>query len=460
MPLVASAKFPRKLACLDAKSLPSMLKAKGRAASAWAADHGFKAQPGRALVFPEGKSGGIEGAVIGSRDPFRDGALAASMPPMVWERVGKGAADKAVMESFALGFLMQQYRFDRFRTKKPRDPEARLLVRDGALRKRAEAINSGITLGRDLINLPANHLTPEGLEGEARRLSRSFGARIRVVKGKALEKGFPAIDVVGRSAEVPPRLIDIRWGASGPAVTIVGKGVTFDSGGLDLKPAGAMEIMKKDMGGSGIALGLARAIMGLGLKLRLRVLVPAAENAVSARSFRPLDVIETRAGIPVEVGNTDAEGRLLLADALHLATEESPDLLIDFATLTGAARVAVGSELPALFCNDDGLSSRFVKVAEKAGDPIWPMPLHSGYERYLDAGHVALSSTGASRYGGAITAALFLQRFLKKPVSWAHIDVMAWNLAPRPGHPRGGEAMGLRAALALIEDLLGKSSGR
>ena len=458
MPLAASNKSPRKLHCLDAKSLAPALKAMGGAASSWAADHGFKAQPGRALVFPDGGTGGIKSAVIGSRDPFRDGALAAGLPPVVWERAGKGAADKAAMESFALGFLMQQYRFDRFRAKRPRTPEASLLVRDAALRKRVEAINAGITLGRDLINLPANHLTPAGLEREARRLAKTFGAKISVIKGKALEKGFPAIDVVGRSAEVPPRLIDIRWGGRGPAVTIIGKGVTFDSGGLDLKPAGAMEIMKKDMGGSGIALGLARAVMGLGLKIRLRVLVPAAENAVSARSFRPLDVIETRAGIPVEVGNTDAEGRLLLADALHLATEESPDLLVDFATLTGAARVAVGSELPALFCNDDRLSSRFTKAAEKAGDPLWPMPLHGDYERHLDAGHVALSSTGTSRFGGAITAALFLQRFLRKPVPWAHIDVMAWNLAPRPGHPRGGEAMGLRAALALVEELAGTGS--
>jgi leucyl aminopeptidase len=213
-----------------------------------------------------------------------------------------------------------------------------------------------------------------------------------------------------------------------------------------------MEIMKKDMGGSAHVLGLAHAIMTLGLKLRLRVLIPAAENAVSSKSMRPLDVINTAAGIPVEVGNTDAEGRLVLADAFHLATAEEPDLMIDFATLTGAARVAVGTELPALFVNDAALGRDFIAAGQDVGDPLWLMPLHEPYDRHLDDGHAALSSTGSSRYGGAITAALFLQRFLQKPVLWAHIDVMAWNLSSRPGHPRGGEAMGLRAALKLIED--------
>ena len=454
MPLAASAKNPRRLAALDAESFAAWVKARGKNWAGWAGDHDFGAQPGRVLVLPGGKGGGIAGAVIGSRDPFTDGATAAGLPPVVWELVGKGASARAVLEPFALGFLMQQYRFDRFRKGKAPPPRTRLLVGDAALRRRVEAIYGGIALGRDLINLPANHLTPKGLEDEARRLAKAFGARIRVVKGAALKKGFPAIDVVGRSSEFPPRLIDMRWGARGPVVTLVGKGVTFDSGGLDLKPAPAMEIMKKDMGGAGIVLGLARAVMGLGLKIRLRVLVPAVENAVSSRSFRPLDVIDTRAGIPVEVGNTDAEGRLVLADALHLATEESPDLLLDFATLTGAARVAVGTELPALFCNDKDVSARFVQAAGSVGEPLWPLPLHADYERYLEGGHTALSSTGASRYGGAITAALFLQRFLKKPVPWAHVDVMGWNLSARPGHPRGGEAMGLRAALALIEEML------
>ena len=330
------------------------------------------------------------------------------------------------------------------------------MITDAARRHRVEAIAAGISLGRDLINMPANHLTPEGMEDEARKLAAAFGATITVIAGDDLARDYPAIDTVGRAAESPPRLIDMTWGERGPLITLVGKGVTFDSGGLDIKPSSAMEMMKKDMGGAAIVLGLARTIMGLGLDLRLRVLVPTAENAISDKAMRPLDVIATAAGIPVEVGNTDAEGRLILADALHRATteDEKPELLLDFATLTGAARVAVGTELPAVFSNDDALSSAFVAAGTKAGDPLWPLPLHEPYDRYLEGGHAALSSTGTSRYGGAITAALFLQRFLAAPVSWAHVDVMAWNLASRPGHPRGGEAMGLRAALALIEGKL------
>ena len=289
--------------------------------------------------------------------------------------------------------------------------------------------------------MPANYLTPQGLEDAARDLAASFDAQIDVTIGEALEKQYPAINTVGRAAEVPPRLIDIIWdnreGGKGPQITLIGKGITFDSGGLDLKPSSAMEMMKKDMGGSAHVLGLAKAIMALGLNIRLRVLVPAAENAVSDKSMRPLDVIDTAAGIPVEVGNTDAEGRLVLADAFHLATQEDPDMIIDYATLTGAARVAVGTELPALFVNDADLGHKFIAAGEATGDPLWLMPLHKPYDRYLEDGHAALSSTGSSRYGGAITAALFLQRFLQKPVPWAHIDVMAWNLGSRPGHPRG-----------------------
>jgi leucyl aminopeptidase len=307
-----------------------------------------------------------------------------------------------------------------------------------------------------MINMPANHLNPQGMEDEARRLAGKFGAKIKVTVGDTLARNFPAIHTVGRAAESPPRLIDLTWGDKGPAITLVGKGVTFDSGGLDIKPSSAMEMMKKDMGGAAIVLGLARTIMGLRLRVQLRVLIPVAENAISDKSMRPLDVIETAAGIPVEVGNTDAEGRLILADALYLATsgDEKPDMLIDFATLTGAARIAVGTELPAVFSNDDDLSEAFVAAGKKAGDPLWPLPLHAPYDRYLDGGHAALSSTGSSRYGGAITAALFLQRFLASPVPWAHVDVMGWNLTSRPGHPKGGEAMGLRAALRMIEDRL------
>ena len=266
-----------------------------------------------------------------------------------------------------------------------------------------------------------------------------------------METEFPAINIVGRAAEIAPRLMDLRWGEKGPKITLIGKGITFDSGGLDLKASKAMEMMKKDMGGAATVLGLAAALMTSHVDIQLRVLVAAAENAVSDRSMRPLDIIDTRAGLKVEVGNTDAEGRLVLADAIAYALEDAPDFLIDFATLTGSARAALGTELPALFCNHDNTAAAILAAADMAEDPLWRLPLFDDYDRHLDAGYAALSSTGLSGYGGAITAALFLRRFAGKNTNWAHIDVMAWNLASRSGRPKGGEAMGLRALYGFIE---------
>ena len=451
MPLIADADHIRRLHVLTETQLEDWLKTASPAQARWIAENGFKASKGSQLVLPS-PDGSISDAMVGaSGDSYRDGAMASRLPQGAYQLDGEDDLNTA------LGFVLDQYKFDRFR-KSSSQPKAELVVKDDALRHRITAIADGVMLARDLINMPANYLTPQGLEDSARDLAAQFDAKIDVTIGEELEKNYPAIHTVGRAAEVPPRLIDIIWdnrdGGVGPQITLIGKGITFDSGGLDLKPSSAMEMMKKDMGGSAHVLGLAKAIMALGLKIRLRVLVPAAENAVSDKSMRPLDVIDTAAGIPVEVGNTDAEGRLVLADAFHLATAEDPDMVIDFATLTGAARVAVGTELPALFVNNAELGQNFIAAGEKTGDPLWLMPLHRPYDRYLEDGHAALSSTGASRYGGAITAALFLQRFLQKPVPWAHIDVMAWNLGTRPGHPRGGEAMGLRAALALIEDAI------
>jgi len=447
MPLVASVPTSRRLFRLDPDEFKAWIEKAPAGSQRWADDHGFAARPGSHLIFPGGE-GGIGDVIIGKKDPFTDGANAGGLPPGVYALAVQDDA-----EEIALGFLLEQYRFDRFRQKKPAQ-KADLIIEDDGLRTRIEAIAGGINLARDLINMPANLLNPQGLEDAARELAETYSARIEVTIGDALKKRFPAIDTVGRAAECPPRLLDLRWGDDGPAITLIGKGVTFDSGGLDIKPSSGMEMMKKDMGGAAHVLGLARVIMALGLRLRLRVLVPVAENAVSSKSMRPLDVIDTAAGIPVEVGNTDAEGRLILADALHLATQEEPALLIDFATLTGAARVAVGTELPALFCNNPELSAELVAAGTATGDPVWPLPLHAPYDRYLEAGHVALSSTGNSRYGGAITAALFLKRFLARPVPWAHLDVMAWNLGARPGHPKGGEAMGLRAVFRVIENRL------
>jgi len=453
---------PRSLDVLDQKAFSAWLDAASQQIKTWAHDHGFTAKAKTHLIWPS-EDGGIGGAVMGAdADDFVTGAMASRLPAGAYEISGE------TPEQLALGFALDQYQYDRFKTPKTTPAQAQLVIRDPLQYQRLNAIVAGVNLARDLINTPANYLTPQGLEDEARALAKRHNATIDVTMGEALAQRYPAIHTVGRAAEIPPRLIDLSWENQGeskgenqggdrvPLITLIGKGITFDSGGLDLKPSSGMEIMKKDMGGAANVLGLAETIMSLGLNLRLRVLVPAAENAVSSLSMRPLDVINTAAGIPVEVGNTDAEGRLVLADALHLATADDPMLMIDFATLTGAARVAVGAELPALFSNNEAMRRDLTEAGDQVGDPLWPMPLHAPYDRYLDAGYAAMSSTGSSRYGGAITAALFLQRFLQKPVPWAHIDLMAWNLSARPGHPRGGEAMGLRAALELIERRLQK----
>ena len=427
----------------------------------WLDSCGFKPdETGAMLAVPDVKHR-LEAVVqSASADAFSDGAKASKLAAGIYhlDDAGAGAgADMEVMEAFALGWALENYNFSAYRApkSKPRPHAklagAKLAVADALLRKRVVAMAEAVALVRDLINAPANRLTPQGLEATARQLSRDFGGKITITKGAALAKKFPAIHAVGRAAEVPPRLIDLRWGRRGRRVTLIGKGITFDSGGLDIKPSSAMEIMKKDMGGAAHVLGLAQLVMALKLPLRLRVLIPAAENAISAEAMRPLDVIDTAAGIPVEVGNTDAEGRLVLADALHLATQQQNDVVIDFATLTGAARVALGTNLPALFCNDADLQQQLLAHGDKTRDPLWALPLHAPYDAQLDQGYAALSSTGASRYGGAITAALFLQRFLAEPQKWAHIDVMAWNLSARPGHPKGGEAMGMRAVFSLLE---------
>ena len=425
----------------------------------WIAANGFAAKPGRALLLPPADGGGAGAiAVLDAGMPLWDAArIAAALPVASWQ-IADGSDGDIDLGMVCLGWALSQYKFDAYR---PDDGAAtRRLVFPSSLsdaeRGRITGLATGTALCRDLINAPANHMTPAGIEAAARDLAERFGADIEVTSGETLASEFPAINTVGRAAEVGPRLIDMRWGAAGPAVTLIGKGISFDSGGLDLKPSKAMEIMKKDMGGAATVLGLAAALMTADMPIRLRVLVPTAENAVSAKSMRPLDIIDTRAGIPVEVGNTDAEGRLVLADAITLACEEEPDFMIDFATLTGAARVALGTELPALFANDDDTAGDIIRASNEAADPLWRLPLFDAYERHLDGGHAAMSSTGASGYGGAITAALFLRRFAGKQTNWAHIDVMAWNLGSRPGRPKGGEAMGLRALFTYIEGLAGR----
>ena len=366
------------------------------------------------------------------------------------------------MEPFYLGWGLAQYRFNlpeleptnntrhKQMRSKYRNNVAKLFAPDS---ENISAIIKGISLCRNLINLPANFLDTNKLAEISGDLARNFSAQLTVYSGKRLKTHAPAIHIVGRASETPPFLIDFKWGTTGPKVTIIGKGITFDTGGLDLKPSKAMEIMKKDMGGAAHALGLASVIMETRLSVQLRVLIPIAENSVSDKSMRPLDIIETASGIPVEIGNTDAEGRLVLADALFHAKQNTPDFVVDYATLTGAARVALGTECPALFCNKTETARKLMSISEQIDDPLWHMPLFEPYERYLKTETSALSSTGQSGYGGAITAALFLQKFIGKELNWAHIDVMAWNLSSRPGRPKGGEAMGLRAVYQYIAEL-------
>jgi leucyl aminopeptidase len=414
-------------------------------------------QSGRLL----GQDGTLEGAylIIGDEVIWQAASAAKSLPARRYQ-LEEDALDAKTIHDIALGFALADYQA---RLLDEADKPSQIATchlgqpdnqPNNEPHARATALARGTILCRDLINAPANKMTPAALADEARALAKAHGARIEVISGDALAKDYPAIHIVGRAAEVPPCLIDMKWGNSGPKITLVGKGVTFDSGGLDLKPSKAMEMMKKDMGGSAHVLGLAAAIMMTGLNIQLRVLIGAAENAVSEKSMRPLDVIDTRAGIKVEVGNTDAEGRLVLADALHLALEDEPDFIVDFATLTGAARVALGTSCPALFCNDDMTARAIMDAGKKESDPLWQLPLFEAYDTQLDTGHMALSSTGQSGYGGAITAALFLRRFTGRDVNWAHIDVMAWNLSAKPGRPKGGEAMGLRALYRYIEELI------
>ena len=359
---------------------------------------------------------------------------------------------------YSLAWSLENYFFSPFNSKKDTkklDKNSNLLIKNTTSKSVLPLIN-GVYLARDLINYPANIINPETLQEVCEEITKFHKAAIDVIIGKKLKEKFPAIYTVGRAAEISPRLIDVSLhkGKNFPNVTLVGKGVTFDSGGLDLKPPKAMELMKKDMGGAAIAIGLAHSLMSTDLNINIRLLIPTVENAVSQHSMRPLDILKTRSGIEVEIGNTDAEGRLILADALYYANEKPTDLLIDFATLTGAARVALGTELPALFSNNNKQSSRLVSISEEVYDPIFQMPLHKAYERFLNRENGSISSTGSSPYGGAITAALFLNKFIKKETLWMHLDVMGWNLTNLPGRPLGGEAMSLRAFFHYIKDFV------
>ena len=415
---------------------------------AWAAANGFEAKPGSVCLVPDG-NGGIAAALAGLDDPiWTGGGLAEKLPAGTF--ILADVWDESAATDIATGFALGGYKFDRYKKVDP--SKARLAWPMSANRGLSVATAEGICLARDLINTPASDLGPQELCAAARALGERFGADISELAGdQLLEQNFPTIHMVGRAATREPRLIDLRWGApDAPKVTLVGKGVCFDSGGLDLKPASGMLRMKKDMGGAASVLALAHMIMATGLPVRLRVLIPAVENAVSGNAMRPLDIVKTRKGLTVEVGNTDAEGRLILCDALAEADTESPEILLDCATLTGAARVALGTDLPALFCNDDGLAADIIGAGEQTGDQMWRLPLHQPYKKLLKSDAADLNNVSEGGFGGAITAALYLEHFVSATTPWAHLDMMAWNNSSQPGRPKGGEAQAMRAMFAML----------
>lgn len=351
------------------------------------------------------------------------------------------------------GWLSGQYTFDRYRKDDtPTGPRV-LLTREIAQIEPTVRLARAVALVRDMVNTPANDMGPQEIEDIATEMARSCNAELCVTRGEELERGYPLIHMVGHAAERTraPRLIELTWGnPAHPRIAIVGKGVSFDSGGLDIKPSSAMRLMKKDMGGAAHALALARLVMDSNLPVRLHMLVPAVENAISGGAFRPGDVARSRAGITVEIGNTDAEGRLILADALTRAGEDAPELILDFATLTGAARVALGPDLPALFANDDTLADDMLRAGVGQDDAMWRLPLWSGYAEMNKSDIADISNSGEGGFAGAITAALFLEKFVPEGAAWAHLDTFAWRPAAKPGRPKGGEALGLRAAFAML----------
>lgn len=352
------------------------------------------------------------------------------------------------------GWLSAQYRFDTYKTNPPTKGPRVLLTTDVGAIAPVVAEMRATALVRDLVNTPAADMGPAAIEKAADKIAKAHGGKVTVTKGEALEQGYPMIHAVGRAAAKhhAPRLIEIEWGKdSHPRVALVGKGVSFDSGGLDIKPASGMRLMKKDMGGAAHVLALAELVMASGLPVRLHCLVAAAENAISADAFRPGDVLKSRKGLTVEIGNTDAEGRLVLGDALAKASEEKPELIVDFATLTGAARVALGPDLPALYANDDALADDLLKGGTERDDPLWRMPLWDGYADLLETDIADLGNAGSSPFAGSITAALFLKRFIPEGTPWAHVDTFAWRPSAKHGRPKGGAALGLRAAWSMLQ---------
>jgi len=422
----------------------------GRPQAQWASANGFTGQRGRLLALPS-ETGALAGYLFGvgakaSRPVLVTGIAGATLEPGRYRLEG-ALGDPTYA---ALGFRLGAYRFDRYRKSRTL-PE--LALPAGADASEVARLADAAYLARDLINTPANDLGPDAFDREIRAFAARHKMKVKAVVGdELLKQNFPMIHAVGRAAAEAPRLLDLTWGrASDPKITLVGKGVTFDTGGLDIKPSSGMLLMKKDMGGAANVLGLAHAIMDAGLKVRLRVLIAVVENAISASAFRPGDVLPSRSGQTVEIGNTDAEGRLILGDALTLGDEESPELMLDMATLTGAARTALGPDLPPLYSTDDRLAAELMGAGRVSDDPLWRMPLWEPYDKMMDSKIADVNNAGSTPFAGSITAAMFLKRFVKNAKAWVHLDIFGWAPESRPGRPFGGTDQGIRSVYGALK---------
>ena len=437
---------------IDKAHFDTWLKSQTKAIQQWLQVNAFKAEPCQILALPDSQHG-IK-AILLAIDPtdklyclgdlndrLNDGLYSIEDPYTLLD-----------LSLAYLGFALGTYRFQHFVAERQKK-SVQIKISSELYKQLAPQVNALFWV-RDLINLPAESLGPTQLALEAQELADVYKADCKILVGNALlEQGYPLIHTVGRASDEAPRLVEINWGnKKHPKISLVGKGVCFDSGGLNIKTGEGMSTMKKDMGGAAHALGLARLIMEYKLPVRLQVLVPIVENAINGHAYRPGDIFISRKGLSVEIGNTDAEGRLILADALTKASENKPELIIDFATLTGAARIAMGHTIAALFCNDDKMATDLLKASEKIGDPIWRMPLFAGYKKMIRGKFADLSNMANHAYGGAITAALFLEYFVDENIPWAHFDLNAWNIAAQPGRPEGGEVMSLRAVFKYLED--------
>lgn len=442
---------------LTNKNLPAWLKKQPQGVKKWVEANNFTASPAGCLVVPDEK-GGIRGIITGVEEQLNIWSI-AHLPAKIPERIYHLEGDFTPEEStnLALGWSLATYEFTRYKKSSKNFPK--LIAPQNCDVTPVKSFFEAICWARDLINTPANDMNPAALAQEAIDWAKERKAKIKVLKGEELLKeNYPMIYTVGKAANTPPHLIDIYFPRSGAKkITLIGKGVTFDSGGLDIKSSGGMKLMKKDMGGAANILALAKLIVETDIPVELRVLLPIVENSVSGNSMRPLDIVPTRKGINVEIGNTDAEGRLILCDTLFEADSKKPDLIIDCATLTGAARVALGTEIPAFFTPDNKLAAKLSEISESEFDPLWRLPLWKGYRNQIDTVNADLSNDPDSSYAGAITAALFLQEFVVNTQEWIHVDMMAWNLQNKSGRPQGGEAMGIRALYKLIKENYGST---